>query len=543
MGSATLAEALKRLCDKAAPRSSTYPLLIARLTGFDPTDGSHEEVIKRAGDLLATLSLLRQLHPDRDLSREEALASLYTLGTGLELQSSMVTAVSQMTFLQGLPVGDPRRQTYVTSLANYLEKQRKIRSDLLASVACGRWGGQAPEVPIAQSFAQPALAVDPSRSGKPRLADGKNAGRRGKKGGGVGTQAGHGGNGQGGTASGGKGSAPADGKSKRVCGFNCGQSHPTWECKKVLDVRLKKIPVPSSVCVKCCSLIKPGLPHPPDCHIREFKRAADGKQFKVNRLCPVHKSDGRHHLLCSSCGKDPQVVKPLPVVAVRSTPLAPVVQPLGSTTVGGNNTAKIPRVVFMSEVLSLVDKDGNEIQAVVHYDTMSGVSFCDGVPSAFNHGDENLSSELFNLSTFVGEESYSLPVVTLKLRGRAGPLRGPQTIVTYVSSYPAIPPVDLPPDLQQLKPGNASPEDVDRCTARLMLGCEYSDLHPAPVKTPACVRKGYVGMVAYRSRLSGRLLLAGQLDRRREHLGAPVVPFMMTIAQRGSDQEDDGEAS
>ena len=76
-----------------------------------------------------------------------------------------------------------------------------------------------------------------------------------------------------------------------------------------------------------------------------------------------------------------------------------------------------------------------------------------------------------------------------------------------------------------------------------MLGCEYSDLHPAPVKTPACVRKGYVGMVAYRSRLSGRLLLAGQLDRRREHLGAPVVPFMMTIAQRGSDQEDDGEAS
>ena len=526
MGSDSLAEALKRLCDKNAPRTSTYPLLVGRLTGLDPTDGTHEEVIRRAGDLLATLSLLRQLHPDRDLSREEALATLFTLGSSLELQSGMLDAVDEMTFLQGLPTSDQRRQSFVTSLANYLERQRKIRSDLLASVACGRYGGQALDPPHMTSFAQPVRAAGGGQGGGTKPGVGRGVLPRGKGGAGGGISGKSGERGQVGSVAGGKiGAASKSGtnsKSKPVCGFNCGQSHPTWECKKVLDVRLKRTPIPSTVCAKCCSVLKPGLPHQPNCHIHEFKRAADGKLCRINRLCPAHKSEGRHHLLCSSCGKDPQVVKPLPVVAAHSTSLAPAQQPLGGVGVVGREAAKIPRVLFMSEVLSLVDKGGHKLRVVVHYDTMSGATFCSGVPNEFNHGEEHLSTELFNLSTFVGEESYSLPVVILKLLGQVGSQKGPQSITSYVSDYPSIPPVDLPQSLLQLKPGNASPEDLEKCTARLMLGAEYSDYFPTQVKTPACIRREYVGMVAYKSRLSGRLLLAGQLDRGHRR---PVAPF------------------
>ena len=521
MGSDNLAEALKRLCDRNAPRSSTFPLLVARLTGQEPTNGTHDEVIRRAGELLADLSLLRQLHPERDLSREQALATLWTLGSSLELQSGVVDAVDEMTFLQNLPAGDPRRQSFVTSIANYLERQRKIRSDLLASVACGKWGGQKPDPPHATSFAQPLRAGAGGQGGGARPGVGKGALPR-VKGGAIGSgssrlserdRVG----GDAGRKVGAAGKAGANGKSKHMCGFNCGESHPTWECKKVLDVRLKKASIPNTVCAKCCSVVKPGLPHQPNCHIHEFKRTADGKLCRINRLCPIHKSEGRHHLLCSSCGREPQVVKALPVVAAHSTPLVPVQRPLGGVGVVGGETAKIPRVLFMSEVLSLVDKHDNKLSVVVHYDTMSGVTFCSGVPSQFNHGDEHLSSELFNLSTFVGEGSYSLPVVTLKLLGQVVPLKGPQSIVSYVSDYPSIPPVDLPKNLLQLKPGNASPEDLVGCDARLMLGAEYSDYFPLRVKTPACIRREYVGMVAYRSRLSGKLLLAGQLDRGHAH--------------------------
>ena len=527
MGSDSLAEALKRLCDRNAPRSSTFPLLVARLTGQEPTNGTHDEVIKRAGELLADLSLLRQLHPERDLSREQALATLWTLGSSLELQSGVVDAVDEMTFLQNLPAGDPRRQSFVTSIANYLERQRKIRSDLLASVACGKWGGQTPGPPHATSFAQPLRAGAGGQGGGARPGAGKGAPPR-VKGGAIGSgssrlserdRVG----GDAGRKVGAAGKAGANGKSKHMCGFNCGESHPTWECKKVLDVRLKKAPIPSTVCAKCCSVVKPGLPHQPNCHIHEFKRTSDGKLCRINRLCPIHKSEGRHHLLCSSCGREPQVVKALPVVAVHSAPLAPIQRPLGGGGVVGGEVVKIPRVLFMSEVLTLIDKHDNKLNVVVHYDTMSGVTFCSDVPSQFNHGDEHLSSELFNLSTFVGEGSYSLPVVTLKLLGQVAPLRGPQSVISYVSDYPSIPPVDLPKNLLQLKPGNASPEDLVGCNARLMLGAEYSDYFPLQVKTPACLRREYVGMVAYRSRLSGKLLLAGQLDREHVHHKRPVV--------------------
>ena len=56
------------------------------------------------------------------------------------------------------------------------------------------------------------------------------------------------------------------------------------------------------------------------------------------------------------------------------------------------------RVLFMSEVLTLIDKHDNKLNVVVHYDTMSGVTFCSDVPGQFNHGDEHLSSE--DLATY-----------------------------------------------------------------------------------------------------------------------------------------------
>ena len=92
----------------------------------------------------------------------------------------------------------------------------------------------------------------------------------------------------------------------------------------------------------------------------------------------------------------------------------------------------------------------------------------------------------FNLSTFVGEESYSLPVVILKLLGQVGSQKGPQSITSYVSDYPSIPPVDLPQSLLQLKPVDKDfkkktpPEDEVATGLRKELAARHRALNSPP---------------------------------------------------------------
>ena len=506
LGCKTLSEAILRLIDVNPPKASTFPLLVAQLTGLNPTDGSHEQIIERSGELLASLSLLRSLHPGRDLTREQFLASLFSLGSSLELQAGVMELVAEVDHLKQLPLQDGRHQDYVVSLANHLEKQRKVRVDILASVACGQWSKPKP-TPSLPSYAQPMIPV------KNREADG-GRGAKSKR------------SGQGGTR--GVGS-----KKARVCGFSCGQDHFTWHCPKTLDVRLKKIPVPVSVCKKCCSTIEPGLPHKPECHLHEFSSKTDGKRYRINNLCSIHsvKNDPCHALLCVGCGKDPRVPKPMPIVSSCANPLisSSVAQPTMGT--GEEVVAKVPQVIFMSEVLTLVGVDGSNLSVIVHYDTMSGCSFAHNVPETFNHGRCGLMSELFSLSTFIGEGSYSLPVMTLKIAKQSTSGQSSQLVTCFMSDYPTINPIDLPHSLKHIVVGNASQGDLDSCSSRMMLGAEYSQHFPKAMKTPPSIRESHSGITAYRSQFSGRILLAGQINRNATQLKDVVAPFFMTVPE------------
>ena len=506
LGCKTLSEAILRLIDINPPKASTFPLLVAQLTGLEPTDGSHEQIIERSGELLASLSLLQSLHPGRDLTREQFLASLFSLGSSLELQAGVMELVAEVDHLKQLPLQDGRHQDYVVSLASHLEKQRKVRVDILASVACGQWSKPKP-TPSLPSYAQPVVPVknreaDGGRSGKPK------------------------GSGQGGARAVGS-------KKARVCGFSCGQDHFTWLCPKTLDVRLKKIPVPVSVCKKCCSTVEPGLPHKPECHLHEFSSKTDGKRYRINRLCSIHsvKNDPCHALLCVGCGKDPRVPKPMPVVSSCANPLisSPAAQPVMGT--GDEVVAKVPQVIFMSEVLTLVGVDGSSLSVIVHYDTMSGCSFAHNVPETFNHGRCGLMSELFSLSTFIGEGSYSLPVMTLKIAKKSTCGQSSQLVTCFMSDYPTINPIDLPHSLKNIVVGNASQGDLDSCSGRIMLGAEYSQHFPKAIKTPPSIRESHSGITAYQSQFSGRTLLAGQINRAAARLKGVVAPFFMTVPE------------
>ena len=513
LGCQSLGEAITRLSDLNPPLDSTFPLLVAQLTGLDPTDGSHEQVIERAGELLASLSLLRALHPLKDLTREQSLACVFSLGSSLELQAGVMELVGEMDYLKRLPPDDVQHQDYTVSLVNYLERQRKLRIDIVSSVQCGKWSkpGLNPSLP---SYAQPLVPAK---------------GRGGDMGGQGATQGGRGGRG---SAHGAQSGSRVGGKAKPLnkCGFSCGQSHCTWDCPKTLEVRLKKIPIPSSVCKKCCSPVEPGIPHKPECHIYQWNRK-DGKAFRIDRLCSVHKGNSCHALLCTSCGKDPQLSVPVPVIPSRANPLTPSQSNPASGWLGGEGVAKIPSVIFMSEALTLEAADGSSLRVVAHYDSLSGCSFAYNVPSAFNHGPEGLVSEVFNLSTFIGEENYSLPVMTLRVASPGKGVKTSTSVTCFVSEYPAIPPTNLPAGLRHMKFGNVSPVEQDECGARMMIGAEYSTLFPIPVKTPRSIRRTYSGITAFRSQFSGRILLAGQLDRQHVKPGRCALPLFMTIPE------------
>ena len=189
----------------------------------------------------------------------------------------------------------------------------------------------------------------------------------------------------------------------------------------------------------------------------------------------------------------------------------------------------MPQVVFMSEVLSLVGTDGSSLKVIVHYDTMSGCTFAHNVPEKFNHGQSGLKSELFSLSTFTGEGSYSLPVMTLKVIKQLKSGQSLQPVVCYISDYPTINPTKLPSSLKYLEVGNVSQKDLDDCGSRLMFGCEYSQFFPVPIKTPLSIRKSYSGITAFRSQFSNRILLAGRLNRKTWESGSAALPFLMTV--------------
>ena len=125
--------------------------------------------------LLASLSLLRALHPLKDLTREQSLACVFSLGSSLELQAGVMELVGEMDYLKRLPPGDAQHQDYTVSLINYLERQRKLRIDIVSSVDCGKWSkpGLNPSLP---SYAQPLV---PAKGGRGEVG-GRGAARGGR---------------------------------------------------------------------------------------------------------------------------------------------------------------------------------------------------------------------------------------------------------------------------------------------------------------------------------------------------------------------------
>ena len=483
-GSDDLEVAFQRIRQRVPPLQASFPELVAALTNKPPTSGLNVEVIERCGEHLSSISALQALFVDQDITRENCLAALASVGQTHELNALMVQTVRQFDHYKRLPPTDPNHRSYLDQLRLHLEEERQTRQDIEASILCGRTG----ENPIATV---PSFAVGISKPGESKTSPRRRGGRQ---------------------------SAPPrsedsstwnnsdakKGERGKTCGIcnETAQSHPPWRCKKLGNIRNGTVVKPQNLCGRCCAWQKQDSPHPPQCGEKIFTEK-NGQAKKQSFLCAAHGSS--HYLLCTRCGNGPvQKAKSVPWLATVPSCAGTIT----SLAAPPRSSETLPSVVFMSEVVTIQSKTGEELPAICYFDTMGGSNFSTQVPEEFNHGQAGAQSSPFNLSTLHGTEEYNLPMVTMRIKKKGSW----DTFEFMVTPLPTMPCVQLTESLlATCKIEQISPSQYDNIKVRLILGVQESTVFPVPVKTPNPLLSQYPGISTWRSRLSGKLLLQGRV--------------------------------
>ena len=489
-----LQSALLRIQARFPPKSSLWPELHREISSV-PHCNTNKEKMERAGKLISTLTLMDSWFPEnRGITREDFLFVTYRIEGQHEGSLSLLRDVVEVDRLYNLPPHDPQHRSYTRSLLLRLEKLRSLWAELQAALDIAN---KKPIVPAVSSFSS-----QPRQGGKARV-EGKE-----KK------------------SSGGPGGKPpfkkeppksappsSSGNSRStkpqpgcmICrspGLKSEEPaalkpHRTWMCPSLVLIRSRKASTPSKLCSQCCAEKREGEVHRTDCHITHPK-ASDGTTLNIDQSCPLHSSKEKgyiHKKLCTSCGPHlpPPKPKNLQSFAFRVK----------------SKRTEVQRCAFMTEIVSLVGRNGNNLQCKIQYDSLGGGNFCSPLPADFNHGEENRFTEPFSLNTIAGSSEYCLPMALLMIDT---PLAGKFWVDFMITDFPDGDYLEL--DEQTRKRCGIHPyteEQFQQCGARLILGVGSAPQFPEPLPTPPTLSNQYPGLTLWKSRLTGQVLFQGEL--------------------------------
>ena len=517
-----LESAFLHLRQRIPPLDSCFPELVGRLTGQPATDGSNERVIERCGDHLSAISDMVALFPRRDINREQLLAALASVGSTEQLQAQMVATIKRFDQIYLLPPEDPSRLSYLEQLRRWLEEERSVRVDIIASIKVGRVTEEA--ISTVTSFVTVPVKGKNQlpRRNKPTRQKIEQVQQKSAK------------------TEGGTQQKPAKTevekapqkpviaetgrstvKSCGICNDPKAKSHPPWLCSQLPALRQGRVPKPPALCSRCCAWTRADSPHSQACGVKRFTDK-NGVDKQISWQCTVH--GNVHYLLCVKCGPGnptkPVAEPALPVIGSLAAPLE-VANPEGTA---------FPKVVFMSELLTIQSKTGEKTPIVCYYDSMGGFNFTNQIPGEYNHGEHGAKSQPFNLSTLNGVEQYSLPLATVKV-SRHGQWESVELMVTPL---PSIPCVEIARELlDACKIEHLTPKQCDDVQVKMILGAQESHLFPTSVPTHKALLAKHPGLRTWRSKLSGRLLLSGRLNDTHPDV---VIPSL--VAQLDSDDSE-----
>ena len=477
-GATDLESAFVHLRQRIPPLASCFPELVGSLTGKPATDGTNEAVIERCGEHLSSIADLVALFPDRSLNREQLLACLASVGSTQQLQSQMVTTIRQMDQRQQLPPSDPEHLPYLEQLRLWLEGERNIRVDIIASIKVGKIANES--VSTVTSFVTKVEMPGKVRIQPPRKVKNTKLPVKPE-------------------------TKTTNDKALRTCGICKDPSakvHAPWLCSQLPALRQGRLAKPPNLCQRCCSWVKADSPHTQSCGEKKFTDR-HGIDKRISWQCTIHGSI--HYLLCPKCGPG----TPTKPVAHAIPPVIPsCAAPIMAINSQISQEKTFPKVVFMSELLKLRSRTGGEISVVCYYDSMGGFNFTNQIPSEYNHGKPGDQSMPFNLSTLHGTEEYRLPVASVQV-ARHGQW---ETVEFMITPLPTIPSVELPQSLlDTCKIEHVTPSQCKDASVKLILGAQESNLFPTSVPTHKALLSRHPGLRTWRSRMSGRLLLSGRL--------------------------------
>ena len=492
-----LKSALVKIQSRFPPKSSIYPELYREIQDI-PRCTTNQERIERSGNLIASLRLMLNWFPGRDLMREDVIYAVHMIEGEAEGSVTMLYELNEIDRRHDLPPNDPQHCSYIQALMQRLDRLRQLWSDLDASLSIA---GRKAVVPSMTSF---AAGITPQGKEKEPKTKGPSPPNNKKNQNNPKTP---------------KTTKPDPAKTDpNTCKcFICrkpgekkeAKEHAPWSCPSLSAIRAKQTIPPKSLCLQCCKEKKEGKTHRPDCHMSIFQDKKTNAEVKLDRCCLVHSSPEKgyvHQKLCTECGVNLPPPKPK---------LPPVISMAMSLEGQG---AEITRCAFMTEVVTVIEKGGKRLSARVQYDSLGGGNFASGVSPTANHGAEGRTTEPFALNTLTGTHEYCLPLTLLLLDT---PDAGKLWLDFMVTTFPDGGYIELDEmTRRRCDIYKYTEREINTCEVKLILGVAHSSYFPQPIVTPACLSHRYPGLTLWRSRLSGKILFQGAYQPSFTHMAS-----------------------
>ena len=146
---ADLRNALIKIQARFPPISSIYPELYREIQNV-PRCSTNRQRVDRSGILVASLGLMLDWFPGRDISREDVIYAVHRIEGETEGSVTLLYELNEIDRRHDLPPNDPQHCSYIKSLMQRLDRLRKLWSELDAALCIA---GRKAVVPSISSFA------------------------------------------------------------------------------------------------------------------------------------------------------------------------------------------------------------------------------------------------------------------------------------------------------------------------------------------------------------------------------------------------------
>jgi hypothetical protein len=176
---ADLRDALIKIQARFPPISSIYPELYREIQNV-PRCSTNRQRVDRSGILVASLGLMLDWFPGRDISREDVIYAVHRIEGETEGSVNLLYELNEIDRRHDLPPNDPQHCSYIKSLMQRLDRLRKVWSELDAALCIA---GRKAVVPSISSFANELHSTkedDDDDEGEPTSGNEDDAGDDGE---------------------------------------------------------------------------------------------------------------------------------------------------------------------------------------------------------------------------------------------------------------------------------------------------------------------------------------------------------------------------